>query len=257
MEGSIAKNDLLMITTRLKEAELSVKKAEVNHLTSYQNLNILMGINPNAKIENIENIMTIVNMPQYLPYERALVTRPEYQIANLQINLMQENRKLAISKFNPQITMQIQGGWGTASPNLGYKPTATVIPALTFSMQVWDWGERCKTNRQYKAMVNSYKYNRQIVIDNINKEVANSYTTMDQSYTQINIAKDNLKLAQEALTLNTYSYNEGKINIADLLSSQVSWIQAYSNYIAANYQFKIAIANYLNSLGMIVDGIEK
>ena len=251
-DGAIAKNDLLMITTRLKEAELSVKKAEVSYLISYQNMNILMGLDPNGPKEATESILASMPMPMEISYVDALARRADYKAADMQINLMKENKKMALSKFNPQIALQFQGGWGTANPNLGFDPTTTVISSLSFTMPIWHWGERRQIGRQMQAQVNSSLYGRQIVADNINKEVSNAWTNMDQTYEQIRVADENLKLAQEALDLNTYSYNEGKINIADVLSSQLSWIQAYNNLITAHYSYKVAVAQYLKATGNIV-----
>lgn len=251
-DGAIAKNDLLMITTRLKETELTVKKAEVSYLLAYQNMNILMGISPDGPKEETENILSPMLMPMEIGYEDALMRRSDYKAADLQINLMKENRKLALSKFNPQLALQFQGGWGTSNPNLGADPQATVLSTLNFSMPIWHWGERKQVGRQYQAQVNSSLYNRQIVADNINKEVANAWTNMDQTYEQIRVAQENLNLAQEALDLNTYSYNEGRITISDVLSSQLSWIQAYTNVISAHYSYKVAVAQYKKAIGDIV-----
>ncbi|MEG1616348.1 MAG: TolC family protein [Bacteroidales bacterium] len=253
-DGAIAKNDLLMITTRLKETELGVKKAEVSYLVAYQNLNILMGMNPNEGKEPVADILTPMPSPQEISFEEALGRRPEYKVADMQVNLAQENRKLALSKFNPNIAFQTQGGWGTSNPNLGANPTWTAIGTLSLSMPIWHWGERKQVNRQFRALQNSALYNKQIVSDQINKEVANAWTTMDQNFEQIRVAEENLKLAQEALDLNTYSYNEGKITIADVLSSQISWIQAYTNMITAHYSYKVAVAQYKKAVGMIVPG---
>lgn len=250
-DGAIAKNDLLMITTRLKEAELGVKKSETSYLLACQNFNILMGIAPDATNEKIESVLKPMELPEEISFQDALSSRPDFKAAELQVELMKRNRKLAISKFNPQIYFQMQGGWGTASPNLGMDPTATVISSLNFSMPLWHWGERKQTNRQYKALLNTSIYNKQIVSDQINQQVANAWTNMDQSYTQIKVAEENLKLAQEALDLNTYSYNEGRITIADVLSSQLSWIQAYTNMITAHYSYKVAVAQYQKVAGSI------
>ena len=61
-------------------------------------------------------------------------------------------------------------------------------------------------------------------------------------YSSLDIAKDNL-------TLNTFSYNEGKLPILDVLSSQATWLQAYTNVVSANYQYKVAYAEYVRILG--------
>lgn len=250
-DGAIAKNDLLMITTRLKESELGVKKAETSYLIACQNFNILMGVAPNAVKENTENITLPLPSPMEVSFEEALSRRPDYKTAELQVSLAEQTRKLALSKFNPQISFQFQGGYGTSNPNIGPDGNAVALSTLNFSMPLFHWGERKNTNRQYRALLNNSLYNRQIVADNINQEVSNTWTSMDQSYTQIQVAEENLKLAQEALDLNTFSYNEGKITIADVLSSQLSWVQAYTNMITAHYSYKVAVAQYQKAIGSI------
>lgn len=49
--------------------------------------------------------------------------------------------------------------------------------------------------------------------------------------------------------MNTFSYNEGKLPIIDVLSAQVSWLQAYTNVVSVNYQYKVALAEYAKALG--------
>lgn len=49
--------------------------------------------------------------------------------------------------------------------------------------------------------------------------------------------------------MNTFSYNEGRYPILDVLSAQVSWLQAYTNVVSVNYQYKIALAEYAKVLG--------
>lgn len=249
--GFIAQNDLLMITTRLKDTELNLKRSEANYLIAHQNLNILMGVAPNHTPNSTESILKSIASPWEVNFEDALSQRPDYRAAELQVSLAERSRKLALSQFNPQIILQMQGGWGTASPNLGADPRGTVLSTLSFSMPIWHWGERKFLNRQYKSIVNSTVYNQQAVSDQISVEISNAATNMDQSHEQIRIAEDNLTIAQQSLDLNTLSYNEGRINIADLLSAQLTWIQAYTNNISANYAYKVAVASYKKAIGKI------
>ncbi len=250
-DGAIAKNDLLMITTRLKEAELSMKRAEASYLIATQNFNILMGLAPNSALDMVTPIQVATVAPEHITFEEALENRPEYKTAELQINLLEQNRKLSISQFNPQFYFQLQGGWGTANPNLGLDPAGTLISSINFSMPLVRWNQRRNTNRQFKALVNSGIYNKQIVSDRINKEVANAWTNMDQSYTQITVAEETFSIAQESLDLNTFSYNEGRINISDLLSAQISWLDAYMSTINSHYSYKVAVAQYKRAVGEI------
>ena len=71
-----------------------------------------------------------------------------------------------------------------------------------------------------------------------------AWTNIVESASQIDIARANLEVARENLSLNTFSYNEGLLTILDVISAQLSWLQAYTNTITANFNQKVAIAAY-------------
>ena len=56
-----------------------------------------------------------------------------------------------------------------------------------------------------------------------------SWTKQTENTKQIDVAEEACKIAEENLDLNTFSYNEGKLPILDVLSAQLSWIQSYSS----------------------------
>ena len=86
--------------------------------------------------------------------------------------------------------------------------------------------------------------------DQISKEVAKAWTSLTENTRQISIAEENCKLAEENLDLNTFSYTEGKLTILDVLSAQLTWIQAYTNLIQSYYEQKIALADYRKATGI-------
>ena len=77
--------------------------------------------------------------------------------------------------------------------------------------------------------------------------VAKAWTSLTENTRQIDIAKENCKLAEENLDLNTFSYTEGRLTILDVLSAQLTWVQAYTNLIQSYYEQKIALADYRKS----------
>ena len=52
------------------------------------------------------------------------------------------------------------------------------------------------------------------------------------------------ELAEENLDLITFSYNEGKASMVDVLSAQLSWTQAHTSLINAYLAEKMAVAEY-------------
>ena len=86
--------------------------------------------------------------------------------------------------------------------------------------------------------------------DQISQEVANSWTSLTENTKQIEVAQEACHIAEENLELNTFSYNEGKLPILDVLSAQLSWIQSYSNLIQTWYQQKTSLAKYNKVIGI-------
>ena len=74
-DGMISRTDLLMISTRLKEAELQYIKARQNYTLALQQLNILMGEAPNTPVDSLYNIGMISAPVRILPLEDVLQRR--------------------------------------------------------------------------------------------------------------------------------------------------------------------------------------
>ena len=86
--------------------------------------------------------------------------------------------------------------------------------------------------------------------DQITQEVANAWTSLTENTKQIDVAEEACKIAEENLDLNTFSYNEGKLPIVDVLSAQLSWIQSYSSLIQTWNQQKASLAQYNKAIGI-------
>lgn len=105
-------------------------------------------------------------------------------------------------------------------------------------------GARFKTNRQQKAFIGIQKLQQSYITDNILEELSAATTKLTETEQQVKTAKENMALAEENLDLVTFSYNEGKSSMADVLSAQLSWTQAHTNLINAHLAEKMAVAEY-------------
>ena len=79
---------------------------------------------------------------------------------------------------------------------------------------------------------------------NINEELSAALSKLTETEYQVKTATENMNLANENLDLVTFSYNEGKASMVDVLSAQLSWTQAHTNLINAYLSEKMAIAEY-------------
>ena len=239
-DGMISRTDLLMISTRLKEAELQYIKARQNYTLALQKLNILMGIDPNTPVDSLYTIDKTSAPIQILSLENVLQRRADYESTEVNIMKSQAQRKVALSQFNPQLSMYFSGGWATGTPNLGYDVSFNPIVGINLNIPIFRWGARFKTNRQQKAFIGIQKLQQSYVTDNINEELSAALITTRQ----VLATRQRLNLANENLDLVSFSYNEGKANMVDVLSAQLSWTQAHTNLINAYLSEKMAIAEY-------------
>lgn len=103
--GAISRTDLLMISTRMKEAELQLIQARQSYTLALQKLNILMGLDPNSPVGQLTSIESTCEQQQILNLEEVLQRRPEYASTIIDINKSEVQRKAALSQYNPQVSM--------------------------------------------------------------------------------------------------------------------------------------------------------
>lgn len=243
-DGAISRTDLLMISTRKKEAELQFIKARQNYTLALQQLNILMGIKPDTPVDSLCDISVICPPVTPLSLDEVLGRRADYASTDVNIAKSEAQRKAALSKYNPQLNLFLATGWDTGVTYMGLDVPHTPIAGFNINIPVFRWGARFKTNRQQKAYIGIQKLQQSYVADNILEELSAATTKLTETEQQVKTAEENRMLAEENLDLITFSYNEGKANMVDVLSAQLSWTQAQANLINAHLAAKMAIAEY-------------
>ena len=248
-EGAISKTDLLMVKTRLKEAELQQSTRNMNYQTAMQSFKIMMGAPLGEKWVIIDSIQKPVIVPGLQPLEVALKRRADYQIAVKDFNLTKQQTKIIRSKYLPQFAVGVKETWGTPLINVSGDEKFATVAFAKLSMPIFNWGEKRQYVKQNRAMETSKELAMSKIEDQVKEELANAWVKLNENWKQVEIANSTLEIARENLKLNTFSYNEGKLPILDVLSSQATWLQAYTNVVSANYQYRVAYAEYVRILG--------
>lgn len=249
-DGQISKTDLLQVQARLKEAELNKSSAYKDYQIALQNLNVLMGIPPLAPVDVADAITIDLPLPAKVGEEAALDNRPEFSISKLSIDYQKRQINLSKAKYNPNLSIGFQGSWGTSMLNMkGSDQRWTPAVFASLKIPLLRWGARFKEVNSQKALLRSKEYALDNTRDQISQEVANAWTSVTENTKQIEVAEDACKIAEENLDLNTFSYNEGKLPILDVLSAQLSWIQSNSSLIQTWYQQKVSLSQYNKAIG--------
>jgi len=91
-EGYIAKGDVLMIETRLSEAEYSLVSAEQSYEVALHNFNILRGTDATLDVQLGQGIRDSLPMPVRVVTAEALARRPDYTAARLRARARDQDR---------------------------------------------------------------------------------------------------------------------------------------------------------------------
>ncbi len=249
-DGYIGKTDLLMLETRKAEAEFQLSGAQNNLKLAQQQLNMLMGVTPDS-VFTLQPIDTELLLPGNTSLEQALAMRPEYQIAGKNIEIAEYQTKLVKARYLPSINVGLQEEWGTSFINTDNSTRFNTIAFANVNVPIFHWNSRKYDLTQSQVAEQVYTYEKSKVIDQVNLELNNALTNFEVTSQQLEIVRRSLIIATENLELNTLSYNEGRLPILDVLSSQLSWLQAYTSLVTCNLSNKIAMADYLKAAGML------
>lgn len=248
-EGAISKTDVLMVQNRLKEAELQLNTNSTNYKTALQSLNIMMGVEPDAAVVLTDSIQKVLWVPKQEGLNKALERRADYQSAIMGIEMAKLQTDMARSKYLPQLAVGIKEKYGTTLLNVDGKAQWATTAYAQINIPVFHWGEMRQNVRLSRTQEWTKELERSQLKDQVSKELNNAWVNVIEISKKLEIVYSSLDIAKDNLTLNTFSYNEGKVPIIDVLSAQVSWLQAYTNVVSVNYQYKVALAEYAKALG--------
>ena len=243
-EGAISKTDVLMVQNRLKEAELQLNTNSTNYKTALQSLNIMMGVEPDAAVVLTDSIQKVLWVPKQEGLNKALERRADYQSAIMGIEMAKLQTDMARSKYLPQLAVGIKEKYGTTLLNVDGKAQWATTAYAQINIPEMRQNVRLSRTQEWTK-----ELERSQLKDQVSKELNNAWVNVIEISKKLEIVYSSLDIAKDNLTLNTFSYNEGKLPIIDVLSAQVSWLQAYTNVVSVNYQYKVALAEYAKALG--------
>uniref|UniRef100_UPI004057A758 TolC family protein n=1 Tax=Alistipes sp. TaxID=1872444 RepID=UPI004057A758 len=244
-EGYTSKSDLLMIEARLSSAEYDLLRCELNYEQALHNFNILRGMESDLEVELQNSILQSAPLPQRISLEEILDHRPDFRAARLGVEQAKSDIKLAGAPFLPRIELGVRGIWQPDSPNR--RGTTSIDGALfaRISVPIFHLRERRHAIRSAEATARATEWALSELHDDILREERNGWSTLSESYTQIEAIGHNLEIAAENLELSTYSYQEGLSTILDVLQAQLDWIGLYTNAITARFNYAVARSAYL------------
>ena len=243
--GYISKSDLLQVASRLSDARYQLSEAEQKRDIALHNFNLLRGVEPTSKVVLAESIFNSVALPVRVSVDSVILRHPDYNSSELSAMRAFWAVRAERARYLPKIEV---GAYALLQPNMPHvRGGSTRLDGgfmLSFSSPIYHFGER----RHAVAAARS-DYLREVnatlaVVDRITLEESDTWTNLCATRDRVATAQRNLSIAEENLSISTYSYREGLASILDVLQAQLSWLQIYTNTLSAQYDYAVAISAY-------------
>ncbi len=242
--GYISKSDVLMVDARLQEAQYQQIALKQDYTIATQRFNSLRGEPINQAVELMGVDADSVAVPLRIAFDEVLSRRPDFLASRLKLSVAESDVRLAQATYNPHLSVGIAGSWSPHSKAAGAADRLSGALFLKLSAPIFHFGERRRAVGAARTRIDYYDNSSAEIVDTIREEEASTWAKMVDSRAQLLAAERSLEIATQSLDISTFSYSEGLASILDVMQSQISWLQLYTNSISAQMNYLVAVSAY-------------
>ena len=250
--GLKAKIDVTKAEANLYDAEASLIRAKNTVDLTRVTLMTAMGLKT-WPYHGVEDVIEVTRQPQSLAdlKARALNQRPEIVKNRYQQDYSQAALRVARSGWFPTLNTIAAYGW--SGPNAPFGSEALenkswwVGAGLT--VPIFDGLLSYHNVKTANANIRATLANREVLSQNISKEVEQVYLDVNSAWELIRATKKALEAARENYRLAQGRYQVGVGSIIEVTDAQVQYFQADLRYVQALYDYRVAEARLDKAIG--------
>jgi outer membrane protein TolC len=242
-----AKDELFQAELNLASARSSVEERQVSLENAKDQLKQTLGLSlsHDLSVTTEVDISPIdINLAQAIEYglrSRLELRQREIESEKLEFELI---RTQALNEFKGDISLSV--GLIGDNQTLGKvydNPTQNPRIAITFSVPIFDWGEKKARIRAQKVAQNINELNRREDEVGIELNIRQTWRSLENLRTQIELAVQNVRNAQLTYDLNLTRYREGDITGMEISQFQTQLSNKKISYTQALINYKIELLN--------------
>lgn len=247
----VPKNDLLKVQVKLNEADLSLNRSRNTIRQSKMNLCHIVGVSLNTEINVTGELDADIAPAAKEKFD--IENRPEYQTLTKMIDLKKQEIKLTRSDYLPQIGLVAGYNYVDGMKISGNKLLSDNFFAMMVAVKIplFHWGEG-------KHKIKAVRWEQRIVETRLSDlseqmclEVSQASNTLDEALLEIRLTETAWHQAEENLRESRQNYDSGMETLVNYLEAQVVWQKAWSQYVSAKANYRIAQTHYLKSMGKL------
>lgn len=248
VEGGLsAQEELLQGELNFATSKSSLDNALVDLENSMDQFKQLIGLPLSDEIKistDIQYKPVIVDLDKAIENglkQRLELSQHKINLNNAEFDLIET---MATNEFKGDVKLSLGlMGNNEKFPNIYDKPTRSPMVGVTFSIPIYDWGERKARIRAAELSVESTEINLKELEKDIVINIRKVFRNLQNLSTQITIAQQNVKNAQLTYEINLERYRNGDLTSIDLERFQNQLSQKKLDFSNAQINYKLELLN--------------
>jgi len=241
--------EALDVKAQLVQAEFALSKLQDPLETQKQQLNRLMGRDPDAPFEVDPLAATDFEMPDLKrAYATAIESRPEVRLARLQVKKAELDRQLKRAERIPDVSLAFTS---VATVNLSsILPNRLSTVGVQVTWDVYDWGRKRKQAEEKRLTEEQASLDENDIEAQIIVEVAHQYRKLIEARKQVEVAQATQLARRELLRVTQNRYGQRDVLLSDVLKAQSGLVEADNRFTQALLDLATAQADFEKALGV-------
>jgi len=245
--GLTPKEQLYQAELNLMNAKSSLQNREVELENIKDDFKMFIGMDLKDDVLTFADIsVTPTNVDLAIAVQHALEARMELrqrqiEIENSQFDLIKTK---ALNEFKGDLNLSVGiFGENEAIINTYDNPTRSPKVSISFSIPIFDWGEKKARIKAQEAVMKSSENNLNTERKQIEMNIRKVFRSIQNLLTQIDIAKQNEKNAQLTYEINLERYRNGDLTSMDLKLFQNQLSEKKTSLLQAQINYKLELLN--------------
>jgi outer membrane protein TolC len=206
----------------------------------------------------IESRLTVndtLNHDKYLElvsFDNEILASIDHQIQQQKISIQEIDVKRYKAAYLPTLSAYARYG-GQAFGNDMNKAVTTwnnySAVGLQMNVPIFSGMRRNSQLQQSKIELENRKVNLELIDDNTQLQVQNSFKQLKSAITTLTMNKANMELAKTVYETTQFEYNKGVTPMSDLLNAEYSYRQSQANYLTSLINLITSRLNYEKAKG--------
>ncbi len=259
--GEVIELDVMQAEIDLGNARNDLLLAEQNLENAREILNVALGINVASRFPIKGGMQPF--LPDLDPDDLVGISRrnnPEFKILDNTVQIRKQDVKMQTAGYFP--TVNLNAGYTRSESGTDYNEWFLTPNDTYMSMSVslrWNIFDRFQREiYRQQAVVNrrTAEWTKRGRTLQIASDIRAKWRTLQRLFEQIEVLERNRELARRQLELEQERYRLGASSQLNLRSSQVTFIQAETNYIQKVVTFQTTMAELEKALGVPLEEVQ-